>query len=157
LSLVDITDVIILAGALDIQLFEHAIFNDRDPALLWLGDIDQHFALHFVAIFLVPKGDAAAGKQAGQYRPPACETLPATAREEGRGAADSGRPGRNASGGRRVAGSGGTRRRGLARERLAGRGRNKKIRANFDVIGRWLDAPSHKSRTAAQRHCRLTN
>ena len=46
LAFVDVADVILLAGPLDVQLFEQTIFNDRDPALLRLRDVDQHFLFH---------------------------------------------------------------------------------------------------------------
>ena len=46
LALVDVADEIALAGALDVELFEHAVFNDRDPAFLRLRDVDQHFLFH---------------------------------------------------------------------------------------------------------------
>ena len=52
LALVDVADVIVLAGALDVQLFQHAVLNDRDPAFLRLRDVDQHFLLHSVSCFL---------------------------------------------------------------------------------------------------------
>jgi hypothetical protein len=46
LSLVDVPGVALVAGALDVQLFEDAVLDDRDPALLGLQDIDQHFFFH---------------------------------------------------------------------------------------------------------------
>ncbi len=51
LPLVDVADVIVLAGALDVELFEHAVLDDRDPAFLRLRDVDQHFLLHFKNTF----------------------------------------------------------------------------------------------------------
>ena len=36
LALVDVADVVVLAGPLDVQLFQHAVFDDRDPALFRL-------------------------------------------------------------------------------------------------------------------------
>ena len=45
-ALVDVADVIVLAGALDVELFQRSIFNDRDPAFFRLRDVDQHFLLH---------------------------------------------------------------------------------------------------------------
>ena len=45
-SLVDVADVVVLAGALDVELFQHAVLHDRDPAFLGLRDVDQHFLLH---------------------------------------------------------------------------------------------------------------
>ena len=45
-ALVDVADVVVLAGPFDVQLFEQSIFNDRDPAFLRLRDVDQHFAFH---------------------------------------------------------------------------------------------------------------
>ena len=45
-ALVDVADVVVLAGALDVQLFQHSVLNDRDPAFLRLRDVDQHFLFH---------------------------------------------------------------------------------------------------------------
>ncbi len=52
LSFVDVADVVVLAGALDVELFQDAILHDRDPAFFRLRDVDQHFLLHVLA-FLV--------------------------------------------------------------------------------------------------------
>jgi hypothetical protein len=46
LSLVDVSGVTLVASTLDIQLFEDAILDDGDPALLGLQYIDQHFFFH---------------------------------------------------------------------------------------------------------------
>ncbi len=54
LSLVDVADVIVLAGPFDVELFEDGILDDRDPTLLGLRDVDQHFLLHGLA-FLRPR------------------------------------------------------------------------------------------------------
>ncbi len=40
LAFVNVTDVIVLATALDVELFELAIFNNRNPAFLRLSDVD---------------------------------------------------------------------------------------------------------------------
>src|SRR5262249_21237090 len=45
-ALVDVADVALVAGALDVQLFEHAVLEDGDAALLRLEDVDEHFFLH---------------------------------------------------------------------------------------------------------------
>ena len=50
-ALIDVADVTILPCALDVQLFQGAIFHDRDPAFLGLRDIDQHFLFHGLAFF----------------------------------------------------------------------------------------------------------
>ena len=49
LSLVDVAGVALVAGALDVQLFEDAVLDDRDAAFLGLQDIDQHFFFHAVS------------------------------------------------------------------------------------------------------------
>lgn len=49
LTLVDVTGVALVAGSLDVQLFEDAVLDDRDTALLGLQDIDQHFFFHAVS------------------------------------------------------------------------------------------------------------
>jgi hypothetical protein len=46
-TFVDISYPIVLAGALGVEFFENTVFQQRDPALLGLGDIDQHFLFHF--------------------------------------------------------------------------------------------------------------
>ena len=45
-AFIDIADVIILAGSLDIEFFEYAVFHDRNAAFLRLRNVDQHFLLH---------------------------------------------------------------------------------------------------------------
>ena len=45
-ALVDVADVALLAGPLDVEFFQHAVLDDGDPALLRLEDVDQHFFLH---------------------------------------------------------------------------------------------------------------
>src|SRR5262245_57709103 len=55
-SLVDIADVAFLTGSFDIEFFEQAVFNNRDPTFLRLEDVDQHFFLHR---FLFRSGGAA--------------------------------------------------------------------------------------------------
>ena len=47
--LVDVAHVAVLAGALDVELFQDAVFDDRDPAFLRLRDVDQHFLFHGLA------------------------------------------------------------------------------------------------------------
>ena len=51
--LVDVPNVIILAGSLDIQFFEHAIFDDRNPAFLRLRYVDQHLLFHAYPFFSI--------------------------------------------------------------------------------------------------------
>ena len=48
-AFVDVSDVIVLSGPLDVELFEHSVLNDRNPAFLRLGDVDQHFLFHGAA------------------------------------------------------------------------------------------------------------
>jgi hypothetical protein len=50
LSLVDVPGVALVAGSLEVQLFEHAILNDGDAAFLRLEDVNQHFFLHAVGL-----------------------------------------------------------------------------------------------------------
>ena len=45
-SFVNIANVIVLAGAFDVQFFQNVVLNNRDPTLLGLSDIDEHFLLH---------------------------------------------------------------------------------------------------------------
>ena len=52
-ALVDVADVVVLAGPLDVQLFEQAVFDDRDPAFLRLRDVDQHFLFHVDLVVLI--------------------------------------------------------------------------------------------------------
>ena len=47
-AFVDVADVVVLAGAFDVQLFQHAVLDDRDPAFFGLRHVDQHFLLHAV-------------------------------------------------------------------------------------------------------------
>jgi hypothetical protein len=42
-----------LAAALDVELFENAVFNDRNPTFFGLRNVDQHFLFHDVAFFCV--------------------------------------------------------------------------------------------------------
>ena len=49
-ALVDVPDVALLAGPLDVEFFQHAVLDDRDPALLRLEDVDQHFFLHRITL-----------------------------------------------------------------------------------------------------------
>ena len=51
-ALVDVADVIVLAGPLDVELFQDSVLNDRDPAFFRLRDVDQHFLLHSEYRFL---------------------------------------------------------------------------------------------------------
>ncbi len=57
LSLVDVADVVVLAGPFDVELFQHSIFNDGDPAFFRLADVDQHFFLHKLAFCEECEGD----------------------------------------------------------------------------------------------------
>ena len=45
-AFVDVPYVIVLAGAFDVELFENAVLDDRNPALLGLRHVDQHLLLH---------------------------------------------------------------------------------------------------------------
>ena len=45
-ALVDVSYVIVLSRALDVEFFQHSVFNHGDAAFLGLGDVDQHFLLH---------------------------------------------------------------------------------------------------------------
>jgi hypothetical protein len=49
LPLVDIARVTFVTGAFDVQLFEDAVFNNRDTAFLGLKNVDQHFFFHAVS------------------------------------------------------------------------------------------------------------
>jgi hypothetical protein len=57
LSRIDVADVIVLAGALDIELFKDAVFNDRDAAFFRLAHVDQHFFFHGFAFLGRCEGD----------------------------------------------------------------------------------------------------
>ena len=46
LSLVDVANVIVLTGTLDVELFKRAVFNDGDAALFRLRHVDEHFFFH---------------------------------------------------------------------------------------------------------------
>ena len=48
-SFVDVAGVALVAGSLDVKLFENAVLDDGDPAFLGLFDVDQHFFLHAVS------------------------------------------------------------------------------------------------------------
>src|SRR5262249_39082336 len=47
-ALVDVADVALVAGPLDVQLLQDAVLDDGDAALLGLEHVDQHFFLHEV-------------------------------------------------------------------------------------------------------------
>src|SRR5262249_5826072 len=47
-ALVDVADVALVAGALHGQLFEDAVLQDGDAALLGLEHVDEHFLLHAI-------------------------------------------------------------------------------------------------------------
>ncbi len=49
-ALVDVADVVVLAGAFDVQLFQHSVFDDRNPAFFRLRHVDQHFLLHVMRL-----------------------------------------------------------------------------------------------------------
>jgi hypothetical protein len=51
LSLVDIAGVAFVAGPLDVELFEDAVFDDGDATFLGLEHVDEHFLLH-AGVFL---------------------------------------------------------------------------------------------------------
>ncbi len=53
-ALVDVADVVVLAGALDVELFQHAVLDDRDPALFRLRHVDEHFLLHASSFRCLP-------------------------------------------------------------------------------------------------------
>src|SRR5262249_38779045 len=42
-SLVDVVDVALVAGPLDVQFLQHSILEDGDAAFLRLEDVDQHY------------------------------------------------------------------------------------------------------------------
>jgi hypothetical protein len=46
LPLVDVSGVALMARAFEIKLFEDAVLDDGDSALLGLEHVDQHFFLH---------------------------------------------------------------------------------------------------------------
>ena len=68
-SLVDIAHVTVLAGPFYVQLFQDAVFNDRNPAFLRLGNVDQNFFFHVLAFLFGKTGKhalaAAEGWQTG--------------------------------------------------------------------------------------------
>src|SRR5262249_26964273 len=45
-ALVDIADVALVAGAFNVQLLQHAVFEDGNAAFFGLEDVDKHFLLH---------------------------------------------------------------------------------------------------------------
>ena len=45
-ALVDVTDVVVLTGALNIEFLQNAVFHNGNPAFLRLRHIDQHFLFH---------------------------------------------------------------------------------------------------------------
>src|SRR5690606_5987773 len=47
-ALVNVSDVVVLAMAFNVELFEPSIFHDSDAAFFGLCHIDQHFLLHGV-------------------------------------------------------------------------------------------------------------
>ena len=52
-ALIDVAHVAVLPGALDVELFQDAVFDDRDPAFLRLRDIDQHFLFHGLCVLML--------------------------------------------------------------------------------------------------------
>ena len=52
LALIDIADVIVLAGAFNVELFENSVLDNRNPAFLGLRHVDEHLLLHSVAFFV---------------------------------------------------------------------------------------------------------
>ena len=56
-ALVDVADVALVAGPLDVQLFQHAVLDDGDAALLGLQDVDEHFLLHAFPLFGGVRGE----------------------------------------------------------------------------------------------------
>ena len=51
-SLVDVSYIAVLAGSFDIQLLQHTVFNDGNPAFFRLRDVDEHFLFHLAAFLL---------------------------------------------------------------------------------------------------------
>ena len=49
LALINVAGIALVAGALDVQLLEDPVFDDRDAAFLRLEDVDQHFFFHAVS------------------------------------------------------------------------------------------------------------
>src|SRR5262249_31236012 len=45
-ALVDVADIALVAGPFNVQLFEHAIFQNGYAALFGLQDVDEHFLFH---------------------------------------------------------------------------------------------------------------
>ena len=45
-AFVDVADVVVGARALDVELFEQAVFNNRNPTFFGLRDVDEHFLFH---------------------------------------------------------------------------------------------------------------
>ena len=48
-SFINVTGVALVAGTLDVKLFENTVFDDGDPAFLGLFHVDQHFFLHAIS------------------------------------------------------------------------------------------------------------
>src|SRR5262249_19780121 len=59
-ALVDVADVALVAGALDVQLLQDAVLQDGDAALLRLQHVDEHFLLHGVPFWGSAAGAAPA-------------------------------------------------------------------------------------------------
>jgi hypothetical protein len=60
--LVDVADEVVLARPLDVELLEHPVFHDRDPALLRLRHVDEHFLFHArlpLGLSTAPRGGVA--------------------------------------------------------------------------------------------------
>ena len=52
-AFIDIPGETLVAGALDVKLFEDAVFDDGDTAFLGLEHVDQHFFLHTIVFLAV--------------------------------------------------------------------------------------------------------
>src|SRR5205085_361920 len=66
-ALVDVAHVALVAGPLHVQLFQDAVFDDGDAALLRLEDVNQHLFLHVYPLWLQ---DGAGRTRVGRRPPP---------------------------------------------------------------------------------------
>src|SRR5205085_8064538 len=64
-ALVDVADVALVAGPLDVELLQHGVLQDGDAALLGLQHVDQHFFLHANTLYeqggMIARAPASAG------------------------------------------------------------------------------------------------
>jgi len=44
--LIDVADIVVRTGPLDVKLFQQAVLHNGDAAFFRLGDVNQHFIFH---------------------------------------------------------------------------------------------------------------